>query len=169
MIRSLKGKKPQVHPSAFVSEAAYVVGNVEIGENSNIWPGAVIRGDFGRMVIGKNTSIEDNCVVHSGEDLVIGDNVIVGHTAVVHCKKVGDNTMIGINAVLLQGAEIGESCMIAAGALITPNMKIPDRSLVMGSPAKIKEHLSDEKVAMIRLGADAYVSIAQEYKKLGYE
>jgi carbonic anhydrase/acetyltransferase-like protein (isoleucine patch superfamily) len=89
MIRNLGDKVPQIHPSVYVSEAAYVAGDVEIGENSSVWPGAVIRGDFGKIVIGKNSHIEDNCVIHTGDTLTIGDNVIVGHGATVHCKKIG--------------------------------------------------------------------------------
>jgi carbonic anhydrase/acetyltransferase-like protein (isoleucine patch superfamily) len=95
MIREFNGKKPQIASSAFVSETAYIVGDVEISENVNIWPGAVIRGDIAKMTIGKNTSIEDNCVVHSATGIIIGDNTIVGHGAVLHCKKIGDNVLIG--------------------------------------------------------------------------
>jgi len=168
MIRSYKGKEPKVHPTAFVSEAAYVVGDVEIGENSNVWPGAVVRADFGRIKIGKNTSIEDNSVVHTADEVVIGDDVIIGHNAVVHCRKIGDNTLVGISSVLLQDAEVGKSCMVAAGALVPPGMKIPDRSLAIGSPARIREQLSDEKLAVIRMGADAYADMAREYKAAGY-
>lgn len=166
MIRSFKGKTPVVHPSAFVSETAYIVGEVEIGENASIWPGAVIRGDFGSIKIGRNTAIEDNCIVHSW-DCIIGNNVLVGHGAVIHCKSIGSGSMIGINAVLLQGAEIGENCFIAAGALITPNKKIPPRSMVVGVPASVKEELSDEKLTQVMLGNDAYVKLGQEYREHG--
>lgn len=166
MIKSFNGKTPQIHPTAFVSETAYIVGEVTVGENASIWPGAVIRGDFGSISIGKNTAIEDNCVVHSW-DCVIGDNVIVGHNAVIHCKSVGNGSMVGINAVLLQGAEIGEQCFIAAGALVTPNSKIPPRSLVMGSPAKVKEQLSQDKLSAIMVGNDAYVQLGQQYRQQG--
>jgi len=166
MIRSIKGKTPQIHPTAFISETAYIVGEVTIGENSSIWPGAVIRGDFGSITIGKKTAIEDNCVVHSW-DCIIGDNVLVGHNAVIHCKSIGDGCMVGISAVLLQGAEIGEECFIAAGALVTPNTKIPPRSLVMGSPARVKEQLSQERLSIMTMGNDAYVQLGQEYKQQG--
>lgn len=166
MIKSFNGKTPQIHPTAFVSETAYIVGEVTVGENASIWPGAVIRGDFGSISIGKNTAIEDNCVVHSW-DCVIGDNVIVGHNAVIHCKSVGNGSMVGINAVLLQGAEIGEQCFIAAGALVTPNSKIPPQSLVMGSPAKVKEQLSQDKLSAIMVGNDAYVQLGQQYRHQG--
>src|SRR4030042_4874489 len=100
MIRKVNGKSPKIASSAFVSEAAYIVGDVKIGENSNIWPGAVIRADFGKITIGKNTSIEDNCVVHSGADVIIGHNTIMGHGAVVHCHRLGSRVLGGNNATL---------------------------------------------------------------------
>lgn len=167
MIKSFNGKTPVIHPSAFISEAAYVVGNVEIGENSSVWPGAVIRGDFGRIVIGKNTAVEDNSVIHTADYLEIGDNVIIGHNVTIHCKKLGSNSLVGIGAILLQGAEIGDECFIAAGALVTPNTKIPNCSMVKGSPAKVTERLSGNRLAMVRLGADTYVKMAAEYRRQG--
>jgi carbonic anhydrase/acetyltransferase-like protein (isoleucine patch superfamily) len=167
MIRSYKDRTPSIHPGAFISEAAYVVGDVEIGENTSVWPGAVIRADFGKITIGRNTAIEDNCVIHTGVSLRIGDNVIVGHGATVHCSSVGDNCLVGIGAILLEGAEIGNDCLIAAGALVTPNSKIPDGSLVMGSPARVQRKVTGERLEMLRLGSESYLAIAQEYKKSG--
>ncbi len=166
MIRSFKGKTPQIHPTAFISEAAYIVGDVIIGENASVWPGAVIRGDFGSITIGKNSAIEDNCTVHTW-DCVIGENVLVGHGAMLHCKTIGSGSMIGVHAILLHGVEIGENCFIAAGALVTPNTKIPPRSLVMGSPAKVKEELSEDKLEQIKFGNQTYVQLAQEFKQHG--
>ena len=166
MIRSFKGKTPQIHPTAFISEAAYIVGDVIIGENASVWPGAVIRGDFGSITIGKNSAIEDNCTVHTW-DCVIGENVLIGYGAMLHCKTIGNGSMIGVHAVLLHGVEIGENCFIAAGALVTPNTKIPPRSLVMGSPAKVKEELSDDKLEQIKFGNQTYVQLAQEFKQHG--
>jgi carbonic anhydrase/acetyltransferase-like protein (isoleucine patch superfamily) len=165
MIKSFKDKKPDIHETAFISEAAYVVGNVEIGENSSVWPGAVIRGDFGKIIIGKNTAVEDNAVIHIADFMEIGDNVIIGHNVTIHCKKLGNNCLVGIGAILLQGAEIGDDCFIAAGALVTPNTKIPNGSMVMGSPAKVTEQLTEDKLAMVRLGAQTYVAMAREFKK----
>ena len=144
MIRSVNGKAPKIAKSAWVSEAAYVVGNVEIGENTSVWPGAVIRGDFESIKIGANCAIEDNCVIHSGspipgeQGLEIGDRVIVGHGAVIHCRRIGNNVLIGMNATVLNDAEIGSMCIIGAGSLVSPKMKIPANSLVWGSPAEIK-------------------------------
>jgi carbonic anhydrase/acetyltransferase-like protein (isoleucine patch superfamily) len=164
MIRSFASKTPKIAPTAFVSEAAYVIGDVEIGENSSIWPGAVVRGDFASIRIGNNTQIEDNCVVHAGIPLVIGDNVHIGHGAVVHCSKVGDNALIGNNATILDGAEIGNFCIIGANSLVGEGMKIPDRSFVVGVPAVIKGEISAAQMARIEIGVNSYLKLTQKYK-----
>jgi carbonic anhydrase/acetyltransferase-like protein (isoleucine patch superfamily) len=131
MIRSLNGKTPIIAKSAFISETAYIVGDVEIGENTSVWPGAVIRGDFGKITIGRNTAIEDNVVVHCGSstspdgDVDIGNDVIIGHGAVLNCRRVGNNILIGINAAILHDAEIGDNSVIAAGCVVGNGMKVP--------------------------------------------
>jgi len=167
MIRDFNGKSPKIAPSAFVSEAAYIVGDVEIGENSSIWPGAVLRADFGKITVGNNTSIEDNCVVHGGTDVVIGNNTFIGHGAVVHCRRVGNNVLIGNNASVLDGAEVGDFCVIGAGSVVAPETKIPDRSLAMGVPARIKRQLSEKQLAWMENGLVSYTKLAQEYKQQG--
>ena len=167
MIREFNGKSPKIAPSAFVSETAYIAGDVEIGENANIWPGAVVRGDFAKITIGQNTSIEDNCVIHGWADIIIGDNVIVGHGAVIHCHKIGNNALIGINATILDGAEVGDFSVVAAGSLVTPNMKIPSKSVVMGVPAKIRGQVSAERLNYLTNGPSLNLKLAQEYKKQG--
>ena len=167
MIREFNGKNPKIASSAFVSETAYIAGDVEIGENSNIWPGAVIRGDIAKITIGKNTSIEDNCVVHSATGIIIGDNTIVGHGAVIHCKKIGNNVLIGNNATVLDDAEIGDYCIIAAGSVVAPETKFPAESLVMGVPAKVKGKLSQKQKDYITMGSAFNIKLAQEYKKQG--
>jgi carbonic anhydrase/acetyltransferase-like protein (isoleucine patch superfamily) len=175
MIRSLGDKKPKIADSAFVSEAAYVIGEVEIGENSSVWPGAVIRADFGSIKIGRNTAIEDNCVLHSGtpshpdyqEEVVIGDNVHIGHGAVVNCRRIGDNVLIGMNATILHDVEIGNFCIIGAGCLVSQGMKVPDRSLVVGVPGKIKGQASDEQLWWVQQAPKIYVELTKKYKELG--
>ena len=177
MIRSFNGKTPKVAESAFVSEAAYVVGDVEIGENSGVWPGAVVRGDFASIKIGSNTMIEDNCVVHTGVPMEIGDNVTVGHSVVVHGTKIGNNTLIGNNATVLDTAEIGDCCVIGAGCLVSQGMKIPDYSFVIGVPAEIKGEVSPEwrqqrqqklyKRRQYQQGPLSYVELAELYKQQG--
>lgn len=168
MIKSFGGKMPQIAQSAFVSEAAYVIGDVEIGENSSVWPGAVIRGDFARITIGQNTQIEDNSVLHTGTPMIIGDNVHIGHSVVVHCHRIGNNVLIGNNAVLLDGAEVGDFCIISAGAVVSQGMKIPDRSFAAGVPAKVKGEVTAEQIARIETGVDTYVKLAQQYKEQGF-
>jgi carbonic anhydrase/acetyltransferase-like protein (isoleucine patch superfamily) len=167
MIRDIKGKSPKIAASAFVSEAAYVVGDVEIGENSSIWPGAVIRADFGKITIGHNTSVEDNTVIHCAGDLTIGNHNVIGHGAVVHCHRVGNNVLIGNNATVLDGAEIGDYCIIGAGCLIPPNTKISERSVVIGVPGHVKSQLTEEQENELNLGAASYTDLAQDYRQKG--
>ncbi|MDY6907166.1 MAG: gamma carbonic anhydrase family protein [Chloroflexota bacterium] len=167
MIRALGEKVPQVAGSAFVSEAAYVVGDVEIGEGSSVWPGAVVRGDFAKIAIGRNTQVEDNSVLHSGIPMTIGDNVHIGHGAVVHCRSVGSNVLVGNNAVLLDGAEVGNDCLICAGAVVAQGMKVPDRSFVAGVPGEIKKQVTEEHLARIESGVRTYVELAREYRRQG--
>ena len=150
MIRAFNGKTPKIADSAFVSEWAYVVGDVEIGENSGVWPGAVVRGDFGPIKIGKNSQIEDNSVVHSAVAMEIGDNVIVGHSAVIHGLKIGNNVLIGNNATVLDFAEIGDGCIVGANSMVATGQKIPIKSFVTGVPARVKKELSSDLVDGMR-------------------
>ncbi len=172
MIRSFNGKTPNIAESAFVSEAAYVIGDVEIGENSGIWPGAVVRGDFASIKIGCNTMIEDNCVLHTGVPMEIGDNVLIGHSVVVHGIKIGSNTLIGNNATILDNTEIGSFCVIGASCLVSQGMKIPDNSFVVGVPAKIKGQISPEKRQkrpwlQKGTGPQSYAEMLKLYKQQG--
>ncbi|MFC1824419.1 gamma carbonic anhydrase family protein [Thermodesulfobacteriota bacterium] len=168
MIREFSGKKPKIDPSAFVSEAAYVIGDVEIGENANVWPGAVVRGDFHKITIGYESSLEDNCVVHVGSrPLIMGHHVIVGHGAVVHGHRLGNHILIGNNATVLDNAEIGDFCIIGAGSLITPDTKIPSHSMTTGVPAEIKGRVSEEQIKWLKDGSALYTQLAREYKEQG--
>ncbi len=167
MISAFDGKMPRVAGSAFVSERACVIGDVEIGENSGVWPGAVIRGDFGPIRIGRNSHIEDNSVVHAGTDLYIGDNVLIGHSVVVHCRKVGDNVLIGNNATILDDAEIGDCCIIGANSMVSVGQKIPAGSFVVGSPARVKRQLSPQEMAKARVRTQGYSELARRFKEQG--
>ncbi len=168
MIRGLGEKKPKIAESAFVSEAAYVVGDVEIGENSNIWPGAVLRADRFRIQIGSNSNIQDNCVVHAGfSDVTIGNNVTIGHGSMIHCSRIGNNVFIGMHAVLNNRSEIEDFCMIGAYSMVKDNFKIPAGSLAVGIPAKIKRELSGQELERISSGSSFYVELAKEFKKYG--
>jgi carbonic anhydrase/acetyltransferase-like protein (isoleucine patch superfamily) len=171
MIRSFNGKTPKIAESAFVSEAAYVIGDVEIGENSSVWPGAVIRGDSGNIKIGNNTSIEDNCVIHSGlppsGDVTIGDKVHIGHGAVINCRRIGNNVLIGMNSTILHDAEIGSFCIIGANCLVKQGMKIPDRSFVAGVPGEIKGEVSPQQLWWVEEGPKIYAELTKQYKEQG--
>ncbi len=173
MIKAFNGKTPKIAKSALVSEAACIVGDVEIGENSSVWPGAVIRGDFGKITIGRNTALEDNCVIHAGsphpdmEDMTIGDEVHIGHGAVVNGHKIGNNVLIGMNATILHDAEIGNYCIIGASCLVSEGMKIPDNSFVVGVPAKIKGKVSPDQSFWVEDASKSYAEIVKLYKEQG--
>ncbi len=138
MIRSFKGKTPRIAPSAYVDDTAVLIGDIEIGEESSVWPGAVIRADLGKITIGQKTIVEDNCVIHAGApngrdgDVFIGDRVVIGHGAVLNCRSIGNYVLVGMNATLLHEACIGDYCLIGAAALVGAGKIIPDYSLVFG-------------------------------------
>ncbi len=166
MIRSVDGKGPKIHSSVFVSEAAYIVGDVEIGEGSSIWPGAVIRGDYGKIIIGKNCSIQDNCVLHTDDFLQLGDNVLMTHGAVIHGGRVGNNVLIGVNAVLLEDAHVGDYCLVGACAMVRAGARIPDHSLVIGVPAEAKP-LTEQQAKRLENPTAAYIQNARRFNDAG--
>jgi carbonic anhydrase/acetyltransferase-like protein (isoleucine patch superfamily) len=168
MIKSFGKRNPQIDPSVFVSEHAYLVGDIRIGKNSSIWPGAVLRADRFRIEIGCNCSIQDNCVVHAGvADVIIGDNVTVGHGSVIHCVRIGDNVLIGMHTSLGMFVEIGDDCIIGAHSMVKDSLKIPPRSLVMGVPARIKRTVNRKEIERIISGANFYVDLSRDFKKQG--
>ena len=167
MIRSLDGIAPRVHPTAFVSEFAYVIGDVEIGEGSSIWPGVVIRADAGRIVIGRFTCIQDNSVVHGDADVVIGDRVVIGHMVLCHAGRVGDRVLIGSGATVNDGVDIGEDSVIASAAMVIENMVIPSRSMVVVLPGRVRGSVEERHIVLFRSTGDHYVLKAQRYKRQG--
>ena len=167
MIRSFNGKTPNISSSAFVSETAYVIGDVEIGENSGVLPGVVIRGDSANIKIGCNTTIQDNSVVHADVPMEIGDNVLIGHSAVVHGLKIGSNTLIGSNATILNDTQIGSFCVIGAGCLVSQGMEIPDNSFVVGVPAEIKGQITTSHRLRLQRGIQSYLELLKHYKQQG--
>ncbi len=171
MLRSFRGKTPCIAESAVVDDTAVLIGDVEIGEESSIWPGAVIRGDMGKIRIGKQTIIEDNCVIHSGmpgsesSTVHIGDRVIIGHGAVANCREIGNFVLVGMNATLLHGARIGAYSVIGAATLVGDGKEIPDHSLVLGVPGQIKGRPSEKQLWWIEHAYDDYktlIHIARE-------
>jgi carbonic anhydrase/acetyltransferase-like protein (isoleucine patch superfamily) len=166
VIRSFKNITPVVDPSAYVDDSAQVIGDVQIGAESSVWMNVVLRGDVNHIRIGKRTNIQDLTVLHGmtrTHATVIGDEVTVGHTAIIHGATVEDRVLIGMGAVLLNGVHVEHDCVVAAGTLLTEDTRIPARSLVMGRPGKVKRELTDMEIAEIRWYADNYVRYRRDY------
>lgn len=158
-------KEPVIKENVFIAREAVVCGNVMLQEEVNVWFHAVIRAEEGEISIGRGSNVQDGCVVHvdKGGAVVIGEGVTIGHNAVIHGCTVGDNSLIGMGAVIMNDAVIGKNCIVAAGALVTERTVIPDNSLVMGSPAKIKRAIAPEEIESNRCNAEHYVREAALY------
>lgn len=165
------GRSPKVHPSAFLAPTAVLIGDVEVGAESSVWFGAVLRGDHpsSGIRIGARTSIQDNCVVHVSAEgpTVVGDDVTVGHGAVFESCEVRSGALIGMNAVLLHHAVIGEEALVAAGSVVPSGMEVEPRTLVAGSPARPRKSLEGESAGWIRGSARHYVELSREYLEQG--
>lgn len=157
------GRRPRLGQHVFLARGAVVVGDVTLGDHASVWYNAVIRGDINRIVIGHHTNIQDNAVVHLADEFpcVIGNYVTVGHLATVHACTVGDETLIGMGAVVLDGASIGRQCLIGAKALVTQGTQIPDGSLVLGTPARVARALTEKERRQLRNTAEKYASLAR--------
>ena len=166
MIHPFKGTKPEIDASALVVDSAQIIGDVKIGEESSVWFNAVIRGDVNFIRVGKRTNIQDCCVLHVARKtlpLEIGDEVTIGHNVTLHACAIGSQCLIGMGATVMDGSVIGEQSIVGAGALVTPNTKIPPKSLVLGSPAKVKRELTEEEIRGIRESAANYVGDIETY------
>lgn len=163
----LDGTSPTLAEGAWVADSAQVIGAVELGENASIWFGAVARGDNEPIRIGRNSNIQDLSALHSdmGVPLTIGENVTVGHHVVLHGCTIGDNTLVGIGAVILNNARIGRNSIVGAGSLVTEGKEFPDNSLIVGSPAKAVRTLDEGAAAKLALSADHYVKNGLRYAK----
>jgi carbonic anhydrase/acetyltransferase-like protein (isoleucine patch superfamily) len=169
VLRPHRGTSPRVHPTAFVDTSAQVIGDVEIGEESGVWMCAVIRGDVHWIKVGKRTNIQDGAIVHGmtgTHPTSIGDGVTVGHAAVIHGCTIENQCLIGMGAILLNGSHVGAGAIVAAGTLLVEGQKVPPRSLVMGSPGKVKRLLTQAEVAGIQLYADRYVGYRLDYMNI---
>ena len=156
-------KRPKIGKGVFIARGAAVLGDVTIGNFSSVWYNAVLRGDINRIVVGHHTNVQDNAVLHLADDFpcIVGNYVTIGHSAVVHACTVGNETLVGMGAVILDGAVIGRQCIIGAKALVTQGMKIPAGSLVLGAPAKVVRALTREERAGVKWWADKYVANAE--------
>ena len=166
MLRPYRGQMPRVHPTAFIDDSAQVIGDVEIGEDSSVWMCVVMRGDVNRIRIGRRSNVQDSTVVHVMKDThptQIGDDVTIGHGAIVHGCTIEDRCLIGMGAILLNGVTVGSGSIVAAGSLLPEGTHVPPRSLVMGSPGKVRRTLSDADLDEIQMYADRYVAYRLDY------
>lgn len=165
-IYELDNLSPRMADSAWVADSAQVMGNVELGEDTSVWFGVIIRGDTECIRIGRGTNIQDASVLHAdiGKPLTVGDDVTVGHKVMLHGCTIGDGSLIGIGAVVLNGARIGKGCIVGAGALVTEGKEFPDGSMIIGSPAKAVKELSQEQQAGLKLSALHYIENARRFK-----
>jgi carbonic anhydrase/acetyltransferase-like protein (isoleucine patch superfamily) len=167
LIRSFNGKSPRIHPTAFVSEAAYVVGDVEIGAYSSVWPGTVIRGDHHRITIGAYVNIQDNCVLHTDSDATYEDYVTLGHRVMCHARLVATHCLLGNGAIVNGDASIGEYSIVASGSVVLERVAIPPRSFVVGAPAEVRGPTEERHHQMIRRTAETYARNGQQFKDAG--
>ncbi|AJK67757.1 gamma carbonic anhydrase family protein [Corynebacterium marinum] len=165
MIIEFEGKKPKIHPTAWVAPTAVIIGDVEIGPDASVFYGCVLRGDVNAIRIGARTNIQDNSVLHVDGDApcILGEDVTIGHMALVHGTTVGDGTLVGMKSTLLSRSVIGAGALIAAGAVVLEGMEIPDRALAAGVPAKIRRELSEEQSAGFIPHAGRYVELSKRH------
>ncbi len=159
MLIAYQNTFPRIHPSAFIAEGAMIIGSVTIGEKSSVWFNCVLRGDLDRIEVGARTNIQDGAVVHMDRNFpsMIGDDVTIGHGAIIHGCTIGDGAMISMGAIILTGAKIGERGIIGAGAVVREGQEIPPESLAVGIPARVKRDVTAEELERMRLGKDDYV------------
>jgi len=168
MIRTYQGIKPTVPASCFIEETGIVIGDVVMGDECSVWFHAVIRGDVNSIRIGHRTNIQDLCMLHVTHDthpLIIGDDVTVGHHVVLHGCTIKDRVLVGMGAIIMDGAVIGEDSVVGAGALVTEGTIVPPKSLILGSPAKVKRPVSEQELAWVKESAQNYVKYARTYMK----
>ena len=163
----IPARLPRVHPGAFIAPGAVVVGDVAIGEGSGVWFQTVVRGDSDRIEIGRRSNVQDLSIVHVdfGCPTIVGDDVTIGHRAIVHGCVIEDRCLIGMGAIVMDGVEIGDDCLVAAGALVTPGTKIPSGHLVLGRPAAVTRPLRPDELAYLRQSAANYVEHASGYRR----
>ena len=172
MIVEYKGKKPNISPTAFIAPTAVIIGDVTIGDEASIWWGAVLRSDQNAnpIVIGARTSVQDNCVIHSGEaPTIIEEDCIIGHGAIMEGPLIRRGAIIGMNVTLLENVEIGEEALIGAGSVVTPHTIIPPRVLAAGVPATVKKEITGEALHWIKMGSSTYVNLSRSYRSGDYK
>ena len=168
MIYEFNGYKPVIDPSSFIHKESTIIGNVIIGKDVYVGPGASIRGDWGKITIKNGCNIQDNCTIHifPGKDVVLEENAHIGHGAIIHGSYIGKNSLIGMNSVIMDDTVIGEECIIGALCFVKGEMKIPNRKIVVGNPAKIKGEVSDDMIKWKKKGTELYQNLPKECREL---
>ena len=167
MIKSFIDKKPTLEEEVYIAETAVIIGDVTLKRNTNIWFGAVLRGDEESIIIGENTNIQENSIVHVDENnkVEVGNGCTIGHGVIVHGCKIGDNTLIGMGAIILNGAQIGNNTIVGAGSLITQNKKFDDGVLIIGNPAKVVRRLTDEEIENNKKSCLNYIELSKRIRE----
>ena len=167
MIKEFEGNIPRIDESTYISESVDIIGDVTIEENANIWFGTRLRGDMNKIVIGKNTNIQENTVVHVDKNCpcLIGKDVTIGHGAIIHGCEICDNVLVGMGSIILNNAKIGKNTIIGAGSLITQGKVFPEGVLILGNPAKVVRELSEAEIESIKNSANNYVKLSKKYTK----
>ena len=164
MIYKYKEKNPDTEKAVFIAESADIIGDVTLGKNSNIWFNSTLRGDIAPVIVGDNSNIQDNSILHVNHETpcIVGDNVTVGHGVILHGTRIGNGCLIGMGAILLNDSEIGEESVVGAGALVTEGKKFPPRSLIIGSPARRVREITDEEITKMKENILEYINLGKE-------
>lgn len=167
MIIDFDEVKPKINENTYISESVDIIGKVEIEDNVNIWFGTRLRADMNKIVVGANTNIQENSVVHvdTNSPCIIGKNVTIGHGAIIHGCSISDNVLVGMGSIILNNAKVGKNTIIGAGSLVTQGKSFPDGVLILGNPAKVVRELTDDEIKNIKKSADNYVNLSKRYKK----
>jgi len=167
MIRTFLDKKPILNVDVYISETSVIIGDVILKRNTNIWFGAVLRGDVGRIIIGEDTNIQENTIIHvdENEQVEVGNGCTIGHGAIIHGCTIGNNTLVGMGSIILNGAKIGNNTIIGAGSLVTQNKKFEDGVLIIGNPAKVVRQLTSEEIENNKKSCLEYIKLSKKFKE----
>ena len=167
MIMDFEGVTPRINKNTYISESVDIIGKVNVEENVNIWFGTRLRGDMNNIIIGENTNIQENSVVHVdiNSPCIIGKHVTIGHGTIIHGCSISDNVLVGMGSIILNNAKIGKNTIIGAGSLVTQGKEFPEGVLILGNPAKVIRQLTEAEIESIQRSADNYVSLSKKYKK----
>lgn len=167
MIMDFEGVTPRINKNTYISESVDIIGKVNVEENVNIWFGTRLRGDMNNIIIGENTNIQENSVVHVdiNSPCIIGKNVTIGHGTIIHGCSISDNVLVGMGSIILNNSKIGKNTIIGAGSLVTQGKEFPEGVLILGNPAKVIRQLTEAEIESIQRSADNYVSLSKKYKK----